>query len=44
LDEDVEVATHYWSSNFVVTGLVDDELEGVAKVANVAVEAEVVCL
>lgn len=34
---------YHWSSNFVVVGLVNDELEGVAKDADVAVEVVVVC-
>lgn len=43
MDGDVEAAAHYRSPNFVVTCLVNDELEGVAKVVDVAMEAEVVC-
>ena len=44
LDAEVEAPTYHWSSNFVVVGLVDDELEGVVKVVDVAMEAKVVCL
>lgn len=42
MDAYVEMSLHYWSSNFVVMGLVDDEFKGVAKVADVAVEVEIV--
>lgn len=42
MDAYVEMSLHYWSSNFVVMGLVDDEFKGVAEVADVAVEVEIV--
>lgn len=43
MDAYVETTMHYWRSNFVVAGLVDDEFEGVAEVAIIGVEVEVMC-